>query len=128
MSARELTRVEVLSRVKAGTLSLGSAATMLAVSYRQAKRLVRRYRTEGAKPRMPSWRRRISLSTTIASRTPSRAALDRAFQLEEAPPPKSTAPAAAAASRPVCRQNVDHPWRRGYAERQARAIELGRGQ
>ena len=48
MSARELTRVEVLSRVKAGTLSLGSAATVLAVSYRQAKRLARRYRAEGA--------------------------------------------------------------------------------
>lgn len=49
MSARELTRVEVLSRVKAGTLSLGSAATLLDVSYRQAKRLARRYRAEGAK-------------------------------------------------------------------------------
>src|SRR6266540_5613421 len=49
MSARELTRVEVLSRVKAGTLSLGSAATLLTVSYRQAKRLARRYREEGAK-------------------------------------------------------------------------------
>src|SRR2546428_7824433 len=49
MSARELARVEVLSRVKAGTLSLGSAATLLAVSYRQAKRLARRYRAEGAK-------------------------------------------------------------------------------
>ena len=49
MSARELTRVEVLSRVKAGTLSVGSAATMLAVSYRQAKRLAQRYRAEGAK-------------------------------------------------------------------------------
>ena len=49
MSARELTRVEVLSRVKAGALSLGSAATLLAVSYRQAKRLVRRYRADGAK-------------------------------------------------------------------------------
>jgi transposase len=49
MSARELTRVEVLSRVKAGTLRLVSAATLLAVSYRQAKRLVRRYRAEGAK-------------------------------------------------------------------------------
>ena len=48
MSARELTRVEVLSRVKAGTLSLGSAATLLAVSYRQAKRLARRYKAEGA--------------------------------------------------------------------------------
>src|ERR1700730_15520106 len=49
MSARELSRVEVLSRVKAGTLSLRSAATLLAVSYRQAKRLARRYRVEGAK-------------------------------------------------------------------------------
>jgi transposase len=49
MSASELTRVEVLSRVKAGTLSLGSAATLLAVSYRQAKRLARRYKAEGAK-------------------------------------------------------------------------------
>jgi len=49
MSARELTRVEVLSRVKAGTLSLGSAAQLLGVSYRQAKRLARRYRAEGAK-------------------------------------------------------------------------------
>ena len=49
MSGRELTRVEVLSRVKAGALSVGSAATLLAVSDRQAKRLVRRYRAEGAK-------------------------------------------------------------------------------
>lgn len=49
MSARELTRVEVLSRVKAGTLSVQSAATLLVVSYRQAKRLVRRYRAGGAK-------------------------------------------------------------------------------
>jgi transposase len=48
MSAQELTRVEVLSRVKAGTLRLGSAATLLAVSYRQVKRLARRYRAEGA--------------------------------------------------------------------------------
>src|ERR687891_2993862 len=49
MSARELTRVEVLSRVKAGTLRVRSAATLLGVSYRQAKRLVQRYRAEGAK-------------------------------------------------------------------------------
>jgi transposase len=49
MSGRELTRVEVLSRVKAGTLRLGSAATLMAVSYRQAKRLARRYQAEGAK-------------------------------------------------------------------------------
>jgi transposase len=49
MSGRELTRVEVLSRVTAGTLRLGSAATLMAVSYRQAKRLGRRYQAEGAK-------------------------------------------------------------------------------
>jgi transposase len=47
MSARELRRVAVLGRVKAGTLSLQSAATLLGVSYRQAKRLWRRYRTGG---------------------------------------------------------------------------------
>jgi transposase len=49
MSARELTRVEVLARVKAGGLSLKSAAVLLHVSYRQTKRLMRRYRTAGAK-------------------------------------------------------------------------------
>jgi transposase len=49
MSARELTRVEVLARVKAGALSVKSAAVLLRVSYRQAKRLVRRYRAGGAK-------------------------------------------------------------------------------
>jgi transposase len=49
MSRRELTRVEVMGRVKAGTLSLTTAAMMLGVSYRQTKRLWRRYRAGGAK-------------------------------------------------------------------------------
>lgn len=49
MSTRELTRAGVLARVAAGTLSLRSAAAMMAVSYRQAKRLYGRYRGEGAK-------------------------------------------------------------------------------
>jgi transposase len=49
MSTRELARAGVLARVAAGTLSLGSAAVVMAVSYRQAKRLYRRYRAEGAK-------------------------------------------------------------------------------
>ena len=49
MSRRELTRVEVMARVKAGTLSLRTAAGMLGVSYRQTKRLWRRYRQAGAK-------------------------------------------------------------------------------
>ncbi len=49
MSAQELRRVGILSRVQAGTLSLKAAAPLLGVSYRQAKRLVRRYRRHGAK-------------------------------------------------------------------------------
>jgi transposase len=48
MSARELKRAGVLARVAAGTLKLGSAATLMEVSYRQAKRLYRRYRADGA--------------------------------------------------------------------------------
>lgn len=48
MSIRELQRAGILARVKAGTLSVVSAARMMAVSSRQAKRLYRRYREEGA--------------------------------------------------------------------------------
>jgi len=48
MSARELTRVEVLGRVKADSLSLVDATTLLGVSYRQAKRLWRRFKRGGA--------------------------------------------------------------------------------
>lgn len=49
MSGRELERVEVLSRVKSQTLSLGQAATLLGVSYRQVKRLWQRFTHGGAK-------------------------------------------------------------------------------
>ena len=49
MSAQELARVEVMSRVAAGALQLGSAAAILGVSYRQAKRIWRRYREGGAR-------------------------------------------------------------------------------
>jgi transposase len=49
MSLKELTRAGVLARVAAGSLSLGSAAAVMAVSYRHAKRMYKRYRTEGAK-------------------------------------------------------------------------------
>jgi len=48
MSARELKRAGVLARVAAATLTLKSAARVMEVSYRQAKRLYRRYQTEGA--------------------------------------------------------------------------------
>jgi transposase len=49
MSMKELTRAGVLARVAAGTLTLRSAGAVMAVSYRQAKRLYQRYRHEGAK-------------------------------------------------------------------------------
>jgi transposase len=49
MSAKELGRVAVVGRVAAGTLSLGSAATMLGVSYRQMKRIAKRFREAGAR-------------------------------------------------------------------------------
>src|SRR5947209_16148419 len=48
MSPGELKRAGVLARVQAATLSLPSAAQLMDVSHRQAKRLYRRYRDEGA--------------------------------------------------------------------------------
>jgi transposase len=49
MSSRELERVEVMGRVKARSLKLSDAAVMLELSYRQAKRVWRRYRQAGGK-------------------------------------------------------------------------------
>jgi transposase len=49
MSTQELGRVDVMSRVAAGALTLRSAAAILAVSYRQVKRIWRRYREGGAR-------------------------------------------------------------------------------
>jgi transposase len=49
MSTSELKRAGVLARVAAATLTLKSAAALMEVSYRQAKRLYGRYRAEGAK-------------------------------------------------------------------------------
>ena len=48
MSRRELERVEVMGRVGNGDLQLQDAAVMLGLSYRQSKRLWRRYREGGA--------------------------------------------------------------------------------
>jgi transposase len=48
MSKRELGRVEVLARVRSKQLGVVDAARLLRVSYRQAKRLWKRYREEGA--------------------------------------------------------------------------------
>src|SRR5216684_1512365 len=49
MSTRELRRAEVMGRVKSKTLRLTDAAKILVLSYRQTKRLWKRYRGEGAK-------------------------------------------------------------------------------
>ena len=49
MSNREVRRAEVLSRVADKDLGVRHAAEMLEVSYRQAKRLWKRYQQEGAK-------------------------------------------------------------------------------
>jgi hypothetical protein len=48
MSKRELGRVQVLARVKSRQLQVVDAGRLLRVSYRQAKRLWKRYREEGA--------------------------------------------------------------------------------
>src|ERR1700756_4857121 len=49
MSTRELRRAEVLGRVKSKTIRLTDAAKILELSYRQTKRLWKRYQGEGAK-------------------------------------------------------------------------------
>jgi transposase len=72
MSKRELGRVEVLARVRGEELRLTDAAPLLRVSYRQAKRLWKRYREEGAaglkhrsagrrsnRAYAPRWRRKV---------------------------------------------------------------------
>lgn len=47
MSRKERRRLEVFSRVKAGQLKLAEAAELVELSYRQARRVFRRYRHEG---------------------------------------------------------------------------------
>ena len=49
MSKRELQRAGILARVKAGDLGVQDAAELRGVSYRQAKRLWKRYRSGRAR-------------------------------------------------------------------------------
>ncbi len=49
MSEKELRRVAVLERVAAGDLKLVDGAELLELSYRQGKRIWRRYRDGGAR-------------------------------------------------------------------------------
>src|SRR5689334_2302872 len=48
LSRRELQRAGVLARVKSGDLCVKDAAELMRISYRQAKRLWRRYQAGGA--------------------------------------------------------------------------------
>src|SRR5262250_35251 len=47
MSQEELRRVEVLARVRSNELRVVDASRLMRLSYRQAKRLWKRYREEG---------------------------------------------------------------------------------
>jgi hypothetical protein len=48
MSRKELRRAGVLARVESGELKLVNAAVIMGLSYRQTKRMARRYREGGA--------------------------------------------------------------------------------
>ena len=48
MSERELNRIEVLSQIDDGRLSVGAAANMLDMTERQIYRLLKTYRIDGA--------------------------------------------------------------------------------
>jgi len=48
MSEREMSRAAVLAQVKSGSWKLAAAAERMDVSYRQAKRLWKRYQSKGA--------------------------------------------------------------------------------
>ena len=47
LSTREIHRIQILEQISKGTLSLVTGAEVLKISYRQAKRLLARYRSEG---------------------------------------------------------------------------------
>ena len=71
MSERDLQRIEVLSKVIAGRMSMVSAAHVLALSERQVRRLLERIRTDGDRPTIeqPDQRRRSGLCGDAGSRT-----------------------------------------------------------
>ena len=69
MSTSELRHAGILARVAADTLTLKSAATLMEVSYRQAKRLYGRYRAEGAQGLKHRSAGRASNRTTHADLT-----------------------------------------------------------
>ena len=75
MSREERKRLEVLSRVKSGSLSLVAASELLGLSYRQTKRIWSRYQSEGDRGLVHRLRGRAS------NRQPDRAFQEQALQL-----------------------------------------------
>jgi hypothetical protein len=60
MSRRERTRLEVMGRVKRAEITLAKAAELLSLSYRQAKRVYARYRSDGDRGLVHGLRGRVS--------------------------------------------------------------------
>ncbi len=60
MSKRERRRLELFSRVREGELTLVKASELLKLSYRQAKRVYGRYRSEGDRGVVHRLRGRVS--------------------------------------------------------------------
>ena len=125
MSTTELRRAGVLARVAAKTLTLKSAATLMEVSYRQAKRLYARYQAAGPKGLKHRSAGRASNRTT-SSRLRARAltlirakysgTVDTRFGPTLAAPAAGSPRTAArsTASRVIRlkpRVSGDHPWR-----------------
>jgi hypothetical protein len=69
LSRKELSRVEVMGRVKAHSLRLREAAERLELSYRQAKRIWARYGREGQKALQHGNCRRVSNRACPATTT-----------------------------------------------------------
>ena len=64
MSRKELSRLEWLSRVKRGEMSHRGATPKLGVSYRQSKRLWRRYQEQGEAGLVPgAWSSRQAVQS-----------------------------------------------------------------
>ena len=69
LSRKELSRVEVMGRVKAHSLRVREAAELLELSYRQAKRIWARYRAGGAKA--AAWELRSGVEPGLPGEVPS---------------------------------------------------------
>ena len=70
LSRKELSRVEVMGRVKARSLRLREAAELLERSYRQTKRIWARYRA-GRSEGTAAWELRSDVEPGVRGKVPS---------------------------------------------------------